>query len=120
MEITINKNKTVDELNKEIHSGFPYLKIEFFKKPHAGFEGSPKSEMYDKSTALGAINEHLSEGNVVLNEETTVSQVEKTLEKQFGLHAQVFRKSGETWLETVKTDHWTLKAENEKAAEHEI
>lgn len=43
----------------------------------------------------------------------------KALENQFfrllGLNVQVFRRSGNLWLETTTTDHWTL-AEHEKAA----
>lgn len=120
MKISISKNKTVEALNKEIQTKFPYLKVEFFKKAHGDFEASPKSDMYNQQTPLGAINEHLDAGDVIFSEDTTVQEVEERFEKDFGLHAQVFRKSGEVWLETVKTDHWSLQKENEKAAEKEI
>ena len=38
----------------------------------------------------------------------TVETLESMFEDEFGLHVQVFRKSGETWLQTSVTDHWTL------------
>jgi hypothetical protein len=35
----------------------------------------------------------------------------------FGLDVQVFRKSGNTWLVTTKTDDWTIAEHNKRAKE---
>ena len=56
-------------------------------------------------------------GSIRISEEMLVSALEKSFEVQFGLSAQVFRKSGKTWLETSKTDDWTLKHQNEAGKE---
>jgi len=36
---------------------------------------------------------------------------------RFGLAAQVFRKSGRVWLETIRTDNWTLNDQNKHGRE---
>ena len=37
--------------------------------------------------------------------------------KTFGLSAQVFRLSGDVWLETTSTDNWTLEEQNSTGQE---
>jgi hypothetical protein len=44
----------------------------------------------------------------------TVADLEFRLEKEYGLHIQVFRKSGNIWLETTATDNWTLDRQNQE------
>ena len=41
----------------------------------------------------------------------------KTMQEEFGLHVQVFRKSGNTWLETSTSDDLTLEDQNFKGKE---
>ena len=41
-------------------------------------------------------------------------ELEERFEKDFGLHVQVFRKSGNIWLETSVSDDLTLAQQNEK------
>ena len=47
----------------------------------------------------------------------TVNQLELLIFSKFGLAAQVFRKSGNVWLETSATDNWTLLQQNNEGAE---
>ena len=42
----------------------------------------------------------------------TVAEVENDLKKQFGLPVQIFRLSGNVWIETILTDDWTLEKQN--------
>lgn len=46
-----------------------------------------------------------------------VGELEAALKDQFGLTVQVFRHSGNIWLETVLTDKWTLQQQNEHGKE---
>lgn len=52
-----------------------------------------------------------------LTEDMPVSAVEQLFQDYFGLSAQVFRKSGGSWLETSLTDDWTLKRQNDEGFE---
>ena len=42
---------------------------------------------------------------------------EKIFKDQFSLAVQVFRRSGNLWLETTMTDNWTLRQQNEHGRE---
>jgi hypothetical protein len=46
-----------------------------------------------------------------------VKDLEKIFKDQFSLAMQVFRKSGNLWLETTMTDNWTLQQQNEHGRE---
>lgn len=54
---------------------------------------------------------------VAFTDQTTVQALEKQMEESFGLHVQVFRRSGNIWLETTVTDEWTLEFQNEQGRE---
>jgi hypothetical protein len=47
-------------------------------------------------------------------------EVEKMVEETAGLHVQIFRKSGNVWLETTVSDHLTLDEQTEKAFSQEV
>ena len=44
----------------------------------------------------------------------TVTDLEQNFSDVYGLSIQVFRKSGDVWLETTITDGWTLEKQNEQ------
>lgn len=47
----------------------------------------------------------------------TVKELENKCEEQFGILVQVYRKSGNVWLETSMTDNWTIKQQNDQGSE---
>lgn len=117
MNIVFNGNKSlkISDIQKMFEKEFPYLKIEFFTKKHQSYEGSPKSQMVDKNTPISKLTDKL--GEIEIHEDMTVNEVERLFEEKLGLHVQVFRKSGRTYLETSVTDNWTLKKQNEVGKE---
>ena len=110
----ISKERTIAELQQEFHATFPGLKLRFYKKEHQEHEGSPKGTEHPSHLTLGAINPQLPTGRIMLNGETTVAELEGRFEKRFGLHAQVFRRSKNLWLQTTSTDDWSLATQNQK------
>jgi hypothetical protein len=56
----------------------------------------------------------LHEGQMNITPAMTVTELEQEFEKIYGLHIQVFRKSGQVWLETSVTDGWTLDMQNKQ------
>lgn len=117
MEFIISDNKTIKNLQDEFNKRFPLLKIEFFSKPHSKGEPSPKSYIRNSSKTLGECRKSNSFGTLKISDKQKVSELEEILQEQFGLSAQVFRKSGKVWLETTSTDDWTLAKQNEQAIE---
>lgn len=114
MKLHVDDKRNISEIQEEFNSVFPYLKIEFFKKPHETGEASPLNEMLPSDSSLGKWRTIHNEGDLVISADTTVDAVETMFQEKFGVSAQVFRKSGAVWLETSATDSWTLKEQNEQ------
>lgn len=69
--------------------------------------------------SLQELSPKLKAGDLTVEANTVVMALEKEFEEQFGLHIQVFRKSGRTWLETSVSDNLTLAQQMEKVAASE-
>lgn len=117
MELVINETKTVGEIQKAFNKRFPYLKISFFKKPHAAGEASPLSEMHHVDELIKDIRHKDKNGIISIDGDMQVNQLEMLFQEVFGLSVQIFRKSGENWLQTTTTDSWTLNQQNIKGKE---
>jgi hypothetical protein len=114
MKIVIENKKKIFTIQKEFSSVFPFLKIEFFSRPHKVNESSQKRFMCRSDKTIEACSfKPKAEGKISITPDTTVSELEYELKKAYGLSVQVFRKSGNIWLETTVTDQWSLKKQNE-------
>jgi hypothetical protein len=109
----IHEDMRIIDLQSEFNLKLPYLKIEFYKSPHKAGEGSEQGMLVDPYTKIKEASSVDSSGELVLNPEMTVANFEGLLNEQFGLNAQVFRKSQGVWLQTTATDDWTLSKQNE-------
>ncbi|MBL7811994.1 MAG: hypothetical protein JNL57_07185 [Bacteroidetes bacterium] len=117
MKFQINPNTTLREIRQEFHNHFPYLKLEFFEAGHEAGHGTPKSALISDYNQSAGVAETVA---WEVNAEMTVKQLEGWFLTAAGLHVQVFRKSGQVWLETTHSDGETLAAQNRKGREHEI
>ncbi len=117
MEILIDDNRTLQDLQEEFSAKYPFLKLEFFSKAHAEGDASPKSEMITENHKLGEVRTNHKQGSITIHSEMKVSDLENDFEDLFGIHIQVFRKSGDLWLETSATDSWSLKEQNSTGEE---
>ena len=112
MGIRINDHIKVFVLQEELNMRFPYLKLEFFAKIQAG-----NREFLKKLTRLDDIivvehNNDQSKGEISIDPEMTVRELEQKFKEIYGLEIKLFRKSGKLWLETTITDSWTLDQQN--------
>ncbi len=117
MTIDINSNNTLEKLQQSFNSVFPFLKIEFFTQAHEKGKPSAAKYMVNPKKTIGDLSKTGSNGSVDVRDSMTVFEFEKLFEDRFGLHVQVFRKSGRIWLETTATDNWTLASQNEQGKE---
>jgi hypothetical protein len=117
MKLSINDNKTIGEIQNDFSSEFPFLKLEFLAHQLPVGATNVKKEILKKTERLGVCRKVHNDGEVELSSEMTVAKLEQIFEKQFGLHAQVFRKSGNVWLITTATDAWTLGVQNQQGKE---
>lgn len=114
MKIMINDRKKISAIQQEFNKLFPYLKIEFFTKPHKPGGGSPKKLMEYSNKTLGECRTIHNKGSISIIPNMTVADFEQNFNDVFGLSVQVFRKSGNAWLETTVTDSWTLEEQNKQ------
>ena len=112
MELRLFRKTTIGEVKREFAKNFRYLKLEFFAHPHKSFRGSPMQQRLNDSLTLAEIKTVRREGALSFQPSMTVTDFESLLQKEFGLPVQVFRKSGDLWLETIQTDNLPLEKQN--------
>ena len=112
--MVIVSNKKLSDIKTEFHSLFPYLRIEFYSGHHEVGKGSPKERQLDgDKTIKELIGKELNE-NFTIQPSLSVNELELYFDRHLGLNVQVFRKSGNLWMQTTATDHWTLEKQNRK------
>jgi hypothetical protein len=114
MIMKVSASTTIQNVLDQFCLQFPYLKLEFYSKPHVNGQGSSVAEQIQHTTLLKEVNPNLNELEFVLSEDMTVADFENLMEQEFKLHVQVFRKSNAIWLQTSATDSWTLGKQNGK------
>jgi hypothetical protein len=117
MDIVINDNRLIEDVQKEFTEKFSFLKLEFFNQPHKKGEASSKKQLHNNKQTLGESRTIHTNGSITITGRMKVSELEKLFQKMYGLSVQVFRKSGNIWLETTSTDDWTLTKQNVQAKE---
>ena len=113
MNILIEKSRYLKTIQQEFQLMFPQLKIEFYKNKNTELNGH--WDILDCHLTISELLPQAIEGTLEIVPVMTVSELEQQFEMQFGLHVQVFRKSGNVWLQTGRTDSWTLGQQNQEA-----
>lgn len=109
----------IKDIQRAFSQMFPALKVEFFSGQHAEGEGSPMKTRLDSGLTLSQVRSAHSEGDFVVRRDMSVGQFEREFFEQFGLNIQVFRRSGNIWMQTTATDSWTLEEQNRKGDDSE-
>ena len=118
MQLIIAGERQIAEIQADFNKHFPFLKLEFFRHNRNRLDRYPAAQMISSKTKLqeawvGKIKEGIAE----ISGDMTVLELEDLFMNRFALAAQVFRKSGSIWLETIRTDGWTLKQQNDHGME---
>jgi hypothetical protein len=114
MVIVVKSDMMIKDLKKQFHIYYPQLKIEFFRTEHDVNGGNNKSNMLGNETMIRDYTGN-REGQVEFSGSISVAEFEQRFSEQFGLNLQVFRKSGDIYLETTGTDDWSLDQEHKEA-----
>ena len=115
----ITDHKTLKEIKTEFSQKFPYLKLEFYKGKHEAGQPSPAILQLDENLTIGSIRKVHTEGDLRISANLKVNTLEERFWKQYALNVQVFRRSGNLWLQTTTTDNWTLTEQNGKGERSE-
>src|SRR5215467_10082701 len=117
MNLRIAPNRLISDLQKDFNNAFPFLKIEFFQNRNPQMPAFTFRQILPHNKRIVEGQAALSDGDIEISPEMKVKDLEKIFKDQFSLLAQVFRRSGNVWLETTMTDDWTLKQQNEHGRE---
>ena len=112
MKIAINDKRKIYALQEEFNRVFPYLKLEFFSKPRKPGAASAKRLIKNNSKTIGECRTIHNTGQITISPKMTVTELEQRFSDVYGLHVQLFRKSGNMWLDTSVTDDWALEVQN--------
>jgi hypothetical protein len=115
MKISISNSSLVGEIKRQFSLGYPFLKLEFLIPQRQSVKGGHQVIASD-NTSLGHIQPAMSEGAMIVEDTTTVGELESFFKNHL-LDVQVFRRSENLWLETTMTDAWTLKKQNSHGKE---
>lgn len=116
IKLDMTPDTSLNDIQKNFAHHFPFLKIEFFHKPHQQFESNAKVDMItDHHKKLGDLTTRALNVTLFIDTGITVAQFEQMFESKLHLHIQVFYKSGNVWLESINSDSTKLHMLNEKA-----
>ena len=117
MILTIHHDDTLEHVQRIFNSEFPFLKLEFFSRPHDRGKPSERQFLINSRSTVQSCNPQITERTLSIPTAMTVQELEQTFQQQLGLNVQVFRKSGRVWLETTATDNWSLFKQNMEGQE---
>lgn len=117
MHLHIAPNRLISDIQKEFNQEFPFLKIEFFNTRSFTRSDFMANQIIPPQRKIGDGQLSITDGDIEITEEMKVKELEKIFKEQFSLATQVFRKSGNLWLETTMTDNWTLQQQNDHGRE---
>lgn len=117
MELEITNEKQIRELKSTFNDRFPYLKLEFFSKLHEPGKATGLKFKIPEDKFLQDAGPVKENGKILVSPEMTINELEQLFGKKFGLGVQVFRRTGNSWFETILTDYMTLDAQNKEGEE---
>jgi hypothetical protein len=114
MKLKIERETLVKDLQHEFARNYEFLKIEFFRIKHVESKLSHNAQKVEPGEKITNLLRNGKTGVIDIGRSRTVAEVEADFRNKFGIYVQVYRKSGDLWIETSKTDHWTLNGQNEE------
>ena len=109
-QLIINGELTIAEVESKFNLLFPFLTIEFFRKGES-IEGN-----YRLRTLREVARKKVLE-SFIIYPDLTVHELEEAFWANMGLQVSIYRKVGNSILETSFTSGWTLEHQNKKGSE---
>lgn len=116
MKLFIDNTTLVADVKNIFTSNYPFLKIELYKDGisvnHYALKKEPLSSNLPLQLSVNANSKKI----IDINDNITVAALENEF-ASIGLVAEIFRKSGNVWIETSLTCNWTLQQQNAEGEE---
>jgi hypothetical protein len=117
MKISINDHRKINAIQAEFSEMFPFLKIEFFAKPHQSTGMASDKLIKYGSKTIGECRTIHNMGILTISSEMSSTDLENNFRDIFGLNIKLFRKSGNEWLPVTLTEGWSLNEQNSQGKE---
>jgi hypothetical protein len=117
MQLRITPTRLISEVQQEFNKEYPFLKLEFFRDKVSQQQEYATNQVIPHTRRIGDGQGAIADGVIEIGENMKVKELEKIFKDQFRLNVQVYRRSGNLWLQTTMTDDWTLKNQNEHGME---
>ena len=105
----MNKWTTVGNVQRAFSSRFPAFKLEFFLCKHNQESFYSDNEKLKPEYIISYDNKSILNCNIEINSADKVRDIKKMFYEKCGLCAQIFFKSKNRWIRTVKSEHYSLK-----------
>ncbi len=99
MKISIKKK--LSDIQKEFNSKFPYLRLEFYQEQRDAEEGKPSQQLLNADRTIKEVSPDAPSEDLNIDGEFTVSTLKEKFMEKFGVNIQIFRKSGDSWMQTT-------------------
>ena len=113
MTIEIDDTLTLEEIRKRFTAKYPFLKLEFYDEPHQWQESTKRKHLLDHDKTIAQVRKKHNPGALEILPGQKTGSVEQAFHNRFGLNVQLFRRHGDSWVQTVGTDELTLAEQNE-------
>ena len=114
MRAHVNR-QLIREVEREFNRIYPFLRIDFQK--NGGGKADDPGYLGADEQALQLKAKDLLKNEIKIADGMKVSELETALQSAFAYPVQIFRKSGNFWIETRMTRSWTLKQQNDHGGE---
>jgi hypothetical protein len=108
-KIHFEKQCFLNAIQEEFSRIYPFLRIEFVKRN----ENNALSEDSAEEEGIREEAVRILREEVRISDEMSICDMEALLQDRTGFNMQTFRKSGNLWMGTRKTRHWTLGQQND-------
>ena len=114
MTLHVTHTTRIRDLQWKFNRLYPYLKIEFFSKPHGWSQRTGDAFRFNPDFRIHTIQKKdVALRTLSLHPWEKTGDVEQELGEHYGLYVQIFRRQGYHWIETAGTDELTLDEQNE-------
>ena len=85
------------------------FKLEFFLCKHSQESLYPDNEKLKPEYIIASNNQYILNREIEITSADKVRDIEKMFYEKYGLCAQIFFKCKNRWIQTVRSDHYSLK-----------
>ena len=111
MKIDITNARTIREIQEDFQKEYPFLRLVFYK-PSKAKNPTQAAQIISGDIAIGLIRRIQADNELNIEPDRSVEEIENDFKNIFGLHAEILRRTGNTWIQTSLTRHWSLERQN--------